>query len=318
MRLPRIAEIDERSEGWGFFLCARKETRPARSGAPIVSLVLQDASGDIAGKMFESAAGASDAFEAGEFVKVQARGNRYHQRLELVVEAIRRVNPEQDRREGFREEDCIPCAPRPIDEMWGDLKGRLAAVDNPWIRQLLTSIVEARADQLRIWPAAVTVHHAYRGGLLEHILSLASLGDACARLYEVDRDLLLAGAILHDIGKLDELAYDGATTYTRDGNLLGHIAIGVLIVREAADRIEGFPPDLRARIEHMVVSHHGSRELGSPVEPMTEEAFILSALDDLDARLHQVRRHQQDGGAEGEFTPYHTRLKRVLLRPGGR
>jgi 3'-5' exoribonuclease len=249
---------------------------------------------------------------------VQGRGNRYNQRLELVVEAIRRVNPDQDRREGFREEDCIPSAPRPIDEMWSELESRIAAVGNPWIRRLLGGMAAAHADRLRIWPAAVTVHHAYRGGLLEHILSLAALADHAGSVYGADRDVLFAGAVLHDIGKLEELAYDGATIYTRDGNLLGHIAIGVTMVERAIARIEGFPPELRSRIVHLVVSHHGARELGSPVEPMTEEAFILSAIDDLDARLHQVRRHVQDGGVDGEFTPYHPRLKRVLLRPGGR
>jgi 3'-5' exoribonuclease len=124
--------------------------------------------------------------------------------------------------------------------------------------------------------------------------------------------------VLHDIGKLDELAYDGATTYTRDGNLLGHIALGLTMVAGSDRGHRGVSAELRSRVEHMVVSHHGARELGSPVEPMTEEAFILSAIDDLDARLHQVRRHVQDGGAEGEFTPYHPRLKRVLFRPGGR
>ncbi|CAN5414023.1 HD domain-containing protein [soil metagenome] len=317
-RLPRIAEIREGAEGWGFFLCTRKETRPTRSGVPLISLGLQDASGEIGAVIFDQGSSGLDDFEPGEFVKVQARGNRHHQRLGLVIEAIRRVNPVQDHLDGFREEDCIPCAPRALDDMWGELQRRLEGVENHWIRQLLTDVVERNTDRLRTWPAAVTVHHAYRGGLLEHILALASLGDAFAALYGVERDLLLAGAILHDIGKLEELEYDGATTYSRDGNLLGHIAIGVTMVRAAVERLEGFPADVRARIEHMIVSHHGSREHGSPVEPMTEEAFILSAIDDLDARLHQVRHHLHDGVSEGEFTPYHPRLKRVLFRRGDR
>jgi 3'-5' exoribonuclease len=202
--------------------------------------------------------------------------------------------------------------------MWAELQGRIAGARNPWIRQLLTSVVEARADRLRIWPAAVTVHHAYRGGLLEHVLKLAEVGTALAIAYGADADMLLAGAILHDIGKLDELHYDGATSYSRDGNLLGHITIGVMIVRAAAAAITGFPDDLRVRIEHLVVSHHGERELGSPVEPMSEEAFILSAIDDLDARLHQVRRHVEHDSGEGELTAYHPRLGRVLLKPFGR
>lgn len=172
------------------------------------------------------------------------------------------------------------------------------------------------------WPAALTVHHAYAGGLLEHILKVAEVGQSVAAAYGADPDLVLAGAVLHDIGKLDELQHDEVTTYTRDGNLIGHITLGVMIVRDAAAAIPGFPSELRAHLEHLVVSHHGDRKLGSPVEPMTAEAFILSAVDDLDATLHQVRRHlQQDGDesvGEGEFTGYHPRLRRVLFRRGVR
>jgi 3'-5' exoribonuclease len=318
LRLPRIVEIAESSEGFGFYLCARKELRTGRGG-DFVSLVLQDMSGQMPAKIFDRVETLNQEFEVGEFVKIEAKGNRHHDRLELMIESIRRVNPDQDRREGFREEDCIPSAPRPIEEMWAELQAHIAAARNPWVRQLLTSIVEARAERLKIWPAAVTVHHAYRGGLLEHVLKLTEVGGAMAAAYGADADMLLAGAVLHDIGKLDELHYEGGvTSYSRDGNLLGHITIGVLIVRDAAAAIPGFPDDLLVRIEHLVVSHHGERELGSPVEPMSEEAFILSAIDDLDARLHQVRRHVAHDSREGDITAYHRRFGRVLLKPFGR
>lgn len=318
-KLPRISDLDEGAAGWSFYLCARKEVRTDRAGATFVALTLQDASGQIPAKIFAQAGIMSDEFDAGEFVKAAGVCSRHHQRLELVVERIRRVNPEQDRQDGFREEDCIPSAPRPIDEMWAELLARIEAVEDPWIRKLLLAVVRERESRLRTWPAAVTVHHAYRGGLLEHVLTLAATGGALAAAYGVSPDLMLAGALLHDIGKLEELSYDGAATYSREGNLLGHITIGVMMVRTAASNIEGFPPGLLSRIEHMVVSHHGERALGSPVEPMTEEAFILSAIDDLDARLHQFRRHvQQDARGEGDFTTYHPRLGRVLLKPSGR
>jgi 3'-5' exoribonuclease len=317
VRLPRIVALDESSAGYGFYLCVRKDLRTSSRGN-FVSLVLQDISGQIKARIFDRVETLRDEFEPGEFVKVAGRGNLHYDKLELLVDDIRRVNVEQDRVDGFREEDCIPCSPRPLDEMWAELQQRIASARNPWISQLLASIVDSRAERLRIWPAAVTVHHAYRGGLLEHVLKLAEVGSAMAAAYRVDADLLLAGAILHDIGKLDELRYDGVTSYSRDGNLLGHITIGVMIVREAAAAIAGFPEDLRVRIEHLVVSHHGERELGSPVEPMSEEAFILSAIDDLDARLHQVRRHVENDSGPGELTTYHPRLGRVLLKPFGR
>jgi 3'-5' exoribonuclease len=202
---------------------------------------------------------------------------------------------------------------------WSELQARLARVENPWIAQLLRDVIDASETRLRAWPAAVTVHHAYAGGLLDHIVSVAAAGDALALLYRADADIVFAGAVLHDIGKLEELTFeDGAIGYSRDGNLLGHIAMGVVLVRAAADRIPGFPQDLRSCLEHLVVSHHGARALGSPAEPMTVEAFILSAADDLDAKIHQVRRHVADDAGEGEFTAFHPRLRRVLLKPSGR
>ena len=238
-------------------------------------------------------------FEAGEFVKVQGRGNRHREKLELVLERIRRVNAVQDRLDGFREEECIPCSPRPVDEMWQELHGRVARADNPWVRELLTRVLATHGDRLRVWPAALTVHHAYRAGLLEHVVKLAEVGELLARAYSADTDLLLTAAVLHDLGKLEELSYDGATSYSTRGNLIGHITLGVQMVRDAARQIEGFPEDLQTRIEHLIVSHHGAREHGSPVEPMSVEAFIFSAIDDLDATLHQVRRHFRTTGGTG-------------------
>lgn len=209
-------------------------------------------------------------------------------------------------------------SPRPVDEMWSELQSRVARVQNPWVRRLLATILDRHGDRLRVWPAALIVHHAYRGGLLEHVLKLAEVGDAMATAYGADADLIFAGAVLHDVGKIDELRYDEVTSYTTRGTLVGHITLGVMLVREAARSIDGFPDDLLTRIEHVILSHHGARELGSPVEPMTEEAFILSSIDDLDATLHQFRRHVQIDSGEGELTAYHPRLRRVLLKPSGR
>ena len=131
--------------------------------------------------------------------------------------------------------------------------------------------------------------------------------------YGANKDLLTAGALLHDIGKLEELNYDRSTSYSRDGNLVGHVTLGVIMVRTAMNAIADFPAVLRTQIEHMVVSHHGHKEFGAPVEPMTIEAMILSAADDLDAKINQVRAAVAEEG-DGEFTAYHSRLGRVLWR----
>ena len=313
MRLPPIRQLTPDAAGVGFYLCQQKEIRSGRNGE-FLSLTLLDATGRIAARVFDDVDRMRGEFDEGEFVKVKARANTYNGRLQLVVENIRRVNPAQDRALGFREEDCVPSAPRPIDEMWADLQALVGGVSDPHLQQLLRCIVAQHEATLRVWPAAQVVHHAYRGGYLEHALKIAGVGAALARAYDANPDVVVAGAVLHDIGKLQELAYDGATSYSREGRLVGHITLGAMMVREAARAIDGFPPGLLTEIEHLIVSHHGSKDLGSPVEPMTVEAFILAMADDLDAKIHQVRQAMAEDANEGEFTAYHHRLGRVLWK----
>ncbi|MGE0044003.1 MAG: 3'-5' exoribonuclease YhaM family protein [Vicinamibacterales bacterium] len=314
-KLPRVADLGPSLSGWGYFLCTQKEVRVGRSGGEFLILALQDATGQVAGKIFENVQRFKAEFDAGEFVRVEARSGVYQGRLELAISTIRRVNPDQDRLQGFREEDCVLSAPRSIDEMWAELTAHAESIANPHVKVLIARMLADHGADLREWPAAQQIHHAYRGGFLEHICSMMASGRALAKVYGADEDLVIAGVILHDIGKLQELAYDaGRTSYTRDGNLVGHIALGIIMVREAANHIQGFPPELRSKLEHLVASHHGTREHGSPVEPKTIEAFILAAVDDLDARINQVRRAVREDANDEDFTGWHKRLNRVLYK----
>lgn len=315
-RLSRVAHLEPDKTGWNFFLCTRKDVRVGKGGE-YLALVLQDASGHVAGRVFENVDRFKLEFETGEFVRAEGRTSLHNGELQLVATGIRRVNPDQDAAQGFREEDCIPSAPRPISAMWAELVALVEAVDDRHLRVLLLRLLQDHETPLRDWPAAQQIHHAYRGGLLEHVVSMATAGKLLARHYGAREDLLVAGAIVHDIGKLQELAYDnGAISYTRDGNMVGHIALGLVMVRDAVKGIAGFPDDLRAELEHLVIAHHGARDRGSPVEPKSVEAFILSAVDDLDARLFQVRQALSEAGADPEFTGWHRRLGRVLYRGG--
>jgi 3'-5' exoribonuclease len=313
-RLPHIIDLTPDDIGWGFFLCTRREVRAIRSGE-LLLVTLQDATGQVTGKILNEVERFSQEFDAGEFVRVEARGGLFHGSVELVISHIRRVNPDQDRLEGFREQDCVLSAPRPTEDMWRELVEHVAAVKDPHLRVLLNRVVADNESALREWPAAMTVHHAYRSGFLEHIVKMAEVGRYLARAYDADEDLVFAGVLLHDIGKLQELTYDsGTVNYTREGNLVGHIGLGLIVVREATHGVSGFPSDLRTHLEHLVMSHHGSKEHGSPVEPKTIEAFILSAVDELDAKLNQVRRAIRDDAGEEDFTAWHRRLGRVLYK----
>lgn len=315
-RLPNANALNANSVGWGFFLCTDKSVRTGKGG-DYLALTLADATGEIVGRAFDNVGRLREEFEVGEFVRVQGRANQFNGRLQFLVENIRRVmaGPDsQDRRDGFREDTLVPSAPRPIDEMWRELQQVVGAIGNPHLRALLERVVSEHESALRLWPAARVVHHAYRGGFLEHILTMAEAGRMLAVLYGANADLVVTGAILHDIGKLQELHYDTATTYTRDGNLIGHITLGSIMVHDACRAVPGFPDVLRSQVLHLIGSHHGERALGSPVEPLSVEAFILSAVDDLDATINQVRRAIRDDDGSGEFTAYQSRLGRALWK----
>jgi len=315
-RLSFVRALSVDAEGWGFFLCTQKEVRQGRTGELFIWLVLQDKTGSIGGRVLKDAARFREEFDRGDFVKVQGRVDTNNGRLQLLVERIRRVNPDQDKLQGFREDDCVLSTTRPVDEMWGELNELIAHVQDPFVRMLLQRIIDEHAEKLRLWPAALTVHHAYRGGFLEHTLSVARVALSLGAAYGANKDLLTAGALLHDIGKMEELDYDRVTTYTRDGNLVGHVTLGTIVVRSAILAIPGFPDVLRTQIEHMIVSHHGRKEFGAPVEPMTIEGMILAAADDLDTKISQARTALAEEG-DGEFTVYQSRLGRVLWRGPG-
>jgi 3'-5' exoribonuclease len=315
-RLPAISELTENVAGWGYFLCTDKALRTGRGG-DYLALTLSDASGEVAGRIFDNLERLRDEFDAGEFVKAQGRLQIFNGRSQFVVENIRRVMTgadSQDRRDGFSEEAVLPSAPRPVDEMWTELQSVITAIREPSLQVLLRRLVADNEGALRTWPAARRMHHAYRGGLLEHVLSMAEAGRMLASLYGARVELVVAGAILHDIGKLQELHYEAATTYTRDGNLIGHITLGAMAVAEACRGIAGFPDELRAELLHLIVSHHGARERGSPIEPASLEACILAAVDDLDARVNQVKRAIAGDVSDGEFTAYDSRLGRSIWK----
>ena len=318
-RLPPVSALSAASAGWGFFLCTDKSVRTGRGG-DYLAITLADATGELVARAFDNVDRLRDQFEAGEFVKAQGRANLFNGRLQFIVENIRRVMPgddSQDRRDGFREDALLPSAPRPVDEMWAELQQVIGAIRDPHLKALVERVVGGNETALKIWPAARVVHHAYRGGFLEHILTMAEAGRVLALLYDADADLVVTGALLHDIGKLKELQYDTATTYTREGNLVGHITLGALMVDEACRALPDFPAALRDQVLHLIVSHHGERSLGSPVEPASIEALILSSIDDLDATINQVRRAARDDSAS-EFTAYQPRLGRVFWKgPAG-
>ncbi len=303
----------ENREITGFFAVAAKQVRSGRDGGRYFALTFGDRTGQIDARMWEIAE--AGEFEPGDVVKVRGQVCRYNEKLQIKVDKIREALPNE-----YELGDFVPQTERNIDEMWAELQGWVASFRDPDLKALLEAFLQDAElmQALRQAPAAKGMHHAWIGGLLEHVLSLMALCESAAQHYpSVNRDLLLAGVALHDIGKLRELAWGTSFEYTLEGQMLGHITIGIRMIEEKIAMIPNFPAAKRLLVEHLVLSHHGKYEFGSPKLPMTPEAIMLHYLDDLDAKMQTVRsefaRSEANGRTAAEITDWVRSMERPLL-----
>jgi len=313
MKSPYVGNLVPNELVTGCFLVVSKDIRQKKTGEPYLTLHLADRTGDIEAKMWDNVTEVMDTFDRDDFVKVKGLLQPYQNRSQFTVHRLRRL---EDHEVEF--EDFFPCSERAPDEMWAELQGIIAAISNHHLRGLLENLFSkpAIAERYKLAPAAKNIHHAWRGGLLEHVLSLCTLCRIVAPHYGgIDQDLLLTGAILHDIGKIDELSYTRSFSYSTDGQLLGHIIIGLRMVGDAVAQLPDFPPKLRTLIDHMIVSHHGALEYGSPKTPQFAEALLLHHLDNLDSKMATLKNAlERDARMEGEFTGWVAALERTILR----
>jgi 3'-5' exoribonuclease len=297
----------------GFFAVTTKQVRSRKDGAPYFALTFNDCTGQIESRMWETAG--VQEFAAGDVVKLRGQVSRYQDKLQLTLDRIRRAEPAE-----YDLGDFVPKTLRDIDELWAELNGYVASFTNPHLQSLLRAFLDDPeiSTALKAAPAAKSMHHAWIGGLLEHIVSLLGIADLAARHYtEVNRDLLLTGVVLHDLGKLHELRWGTSFDYTLEGQLLGHITIGIGMVEKKLAAMPDFPENLRVLVEHIILSHHGKYEFGSPKLPMIPEALLLHYLDDLDAKMQTMRsefaRAESLGRAPGQMTEWVRALERPLL-----
>jgi 3'-5' exoribonuclease len=290
-----------------------KDVRQKKGGDHFLSLTLADRSGDIDAKMWDNVDKIMDTFERDGFVRVKGVSQIHLNKLQFTIHTLQAV-PESEVDLG----DFFPASSRDPEEMFAELRGHIDAISNPHLKALLTAIFDDAGISRRFKraPAAKSIHHAWLGGLIEHVLSLCSLCKLIGPHYpHVDVDLLITGAILHDIGKIDELNYERGFSYSDEGQLLGHILIGLRMINEKLCLLPEFPPRLRTLVEHLVASHHGTLEYGSPKVPMTAEAMLLHHLDNLDSKMETVRGAvEKDKLAEGAWTTFIPSLERPLLK----
>lgn len=292
------------------FLVAGKTQATTRAGKTYLNLVLADRTGRVDAKVWDDADRWARLFEVGDAVAVSAVGNPYQGRMQLKVASI--TSLEQD---AVSWDELVPASGLDLGEMQRELRGMLDAMADPWIRAACLAFVDDDAlwDRFCAASAAKTLHHAWRGGLLEHTLSVMRVCRALAALYPaVNPDLTLAGGLLHDMGKVVELGSGPVAAYSDHGRLVGHLAICIGWIQEKCAAIPGFPEDLIWHLQHLVASHHGTREQGAVQVPMTLEAEILSLADLLDSRMAGYQRVMEDEPEEEGST--WTRFSRIYER----
>lgn len=284
-------------------------------GGQYLALVLGDKSGQMEARMWEEFADSIGTCNEGCYVKVQGQVSKYQGKFQITLEKMRLAAAAE-----VEVADFLPTTHFDVEMMWAELRGFVSSFRNEDLRRLVFAFLDDDdlAAAYKSAPAAKRLHHAWLGGLLEHVLALVKVCLATAPFYlEVDADLLVTGAILHDIGKVKELSWANSFSYTMEGQLVGHISIAQRMLEEKVRGLGEFPERLRVLVEHMILSHHGKYEFGSPKLPMTPEAILLSALDDLEAKFEAMRREfdaaANAGKKPGELTDWVRSMERPLL-----
>jgi 3'-5' exoribonuclease len=297
-----IADLAGFEEGRVFdsyFIVLSKQQRTTKANKPYLNLILGDKTGQLEGRAWEPGdPRIAKVFERGDLVKARGCVSRFDDRLQMKVDQLRVAQPAE-----VDKADMLPSTTYDVAELWRQLVGFVESMANPDLKLLLTTLLDdpALAGAYREAPAAKQLHHAWLGGLLEHVISLCTLADRVAPHYAlIDRDLLLTGVILHDIGKLRELSWAIGFEYTVEGMLLGHIQMGAALAERTMDSLPDFPPKLKTLVLHMILSHHGKLEFGSPKLPMIPEALVLNFLDDLDAKMQAVASEFDKSAREGK------------------
>ncbi len=311
-----VEQIRERDWVESPFLVRDKIMAMAKNGKPYLTLKLIDRSGEVEGRVWDRVDEFAGLFERDDFLVVRGKASVYLGKMQLVIQDLERL-PEGE----VDLADFLPVSSRDRDEMLAELRGRVAALGHEELRRLMEAFLAEPqfVERFSSAPAAKAMHHVYIGGLLEHSLAVANLADdVCRRYPGLNHDLLVTGALLHDVGKISELCYQRSFDYTDDGKLIGHIVLGVEMIDAQIRRLPGFPPTLATLLKHLLLSHHGQYEFGSPKRPKTLEAVILNFIDDLDSKINGVRTHmEREPENNSSWTSYHRLYDRYFFMESG-
>ena len=288
------------------------QVRDKKQGGQYLALIVSDRTGSLEARMWDDVADPIAYCSEGCYVKVQGDISKYNGRFQITLKKLRLAADSE-----IDPKDFQPATKFDVEQMWGELRGYVSTFRNEDLKRLVFSFLddESIGPAFKSAPAAKRLHHAWLGGLLEHVLTLVRVCLAAVPFYpEVDSDLLVTGAILHDVGKVRELEWKSSFSYTLEGQMIGHISIAQGMLREKVQALSPFPEKLRVLVEHMILSHHGKYEFGSPKLPMTPEAILLSALDDLEAKMQAVRNEFAAAAASGKGSDEVTEWVRSMDR----
>jgi len=310
-----IQDFQENTVISGYFAVFSKDIRKTKTNKDYLDLTLMDKTGSINAKIWDNIENINGIFEKGDAVAVKGQITSYNNELQLKIESIRRVNPDQDKAYGFTFADLMPGTEKDIDKLWLDIQNTIESLNNHYLKSLVYNIFSEHEEQLKTHPASMILHHAWRGGLLEHIHSMKNIAEGvCQNYTELDKDLVICGVLLHDIGKLIELESGLATTYTDSGNFVGHIVLGRDILLKAISKIDNFPELLKLKMEHILLSHQGKLEWQSPKEPMFLEALVVYYIDEIDTRINQMKREIRSDKTDGNWTSKKNYFHRTLYK----
>lgn len=313
MKKVFVKDIKEKDRIEEVFLVTKKEMGISKGGKPYLNIKLMDRTGEVEGRVWDNVDTITKNFEGGDFALVKGYAISYQGGIQLNISGVERA-PE----EGVSIGDFLPSSSRDPEEMVVELEGIIDGMTNPHLKRLLRAFASDKEIRrlFKLAPAAKNVHHSYLGGLLEHTLTLCRVVLDVAKHYPgIDKDLLLSGAILHDIGKVYELSYERAFAYTDEGRLIGHITIGVEMVDKKLACMPEFPENLAMLLKHIILSHHGYLEFGSPKRPKTLEAMMLYYLDDMDSKIQSIQALiEKEKGIGSTWTSYHKLYDRYIYK----
>ena len=309
-----ISKFKEGDTVQGFYLCVEKHLRHTRAGDLYLDLVLKDRTGQVQGKVWDKVEKFRQKFSSGDAVAIKGDVELFIDRPQLNVKRINKATVQNYARYGFDPALVIPTAEADPKDMWKEINAIIGKMENLNLKKLCHNIYLENKEKLLTHPASVSLHHNYRSGLLEHILSMVRLAKHLSPHYQLDTDLVLTGILLHNIGKLQEIESNYEASFSEKGNLIGHIVIGIEIVREATKKIKKFPENLLLKVEHIILAHQGKYEWQSPKKPAFKEALIVHLIDLVDAQMNIMDMAINDDQEEGPFTNHHNYFRIPLYK----